>query len=104
MDIMTRVFSRCPDCGGKKVVNSRFDTCFRFTPVGPRIDPMTMSVAPGGTVERLCFAIPSTLCHECHKLFIDPGLLEILDVVGWRLVFAIESDQVIQERAQEEQP
>ena len=49
--------------------------------------------------ERLCFGIPGGLCEDCHQLYIEPELIETLDLAhGW-CVFAIESDLVLQERA-----
>ena len=49
--------------------------------------------------ERLCFAIPGGLCDECHQLYIDPELIELLELPDGRCTFAIESDLVLQERA-----
>jgi hypothetical protein len=48
--------------------------------------------------ERLCFAIPGGLCSWCHQLYIDPDLIELLDLPDGRCTFAIESDLVLQER------
>jgi hypothetical protein len=72
----------CPHCSRRLVV-SRFDTTFRL---------------PDGT-ERLCFGLPGGLCQHCHQLFIDPELIELLDLDAGRCVFAIESDLVLQEQA-----
>ena len=47
--------------------------------------------------ERLCFGIPGGLCEDCHQLYIDPDLIELLDLASGRCTFAIESDLVIQE-------
>ena len=49
--------------------------------------------------ERLCFGIPGGLCEDCHQLYIDPELIELLDLSDGRCVFAIESDVVLQEEA-----
>lgn len=49
--------------------------------------------------ERLCFAIPGGLCDECHQLYIDPELIDLLDLPDGRCTFAIESDLVMQARA-----
>ena len=49
--------------------------------------------------ERLCFGIPGCLCEDCHQLYIDPELIELLDLRDGRCVFAIESDLVVQEQA-----
>ena len=49
--------------------------------------------------ERLCFGIPGGLCADCHQLYIDPDLIELLDLASGRCTFAIESDLVMQERA-----
>ena len=62
---------------------TRFDTTFRM---------------PDQT-ERLCFGIPGGLCEDCRQLYIDPDLIELLDLGEGRCVFAIESDLVVQEQA-----
>ena len=49
--------------------------------------------------ERLCFGVPGGMCETCAQLYIDPELIEMLDLGEGRCVFAIESDQVLQERA-----
>jgi hypothetical protein len=49
--------------------------------------------------ERLCFAIPAALCGDCHQLYLDPEMIEILDIPDGRCIFAIESDSVLRERA-----
>ena len=49
--------------------------------------------------ERLCFAVPGGLCQDCHQLYIDPDLIELLDLREGRCVFAIESDLVVQQQA-----
>jgi hypothetical protein len=79
---MSGPHDRCPGCNRLLIV-TRFDTTFRL---------------PDRT-ERLCFGIPGGLCTECHQLFIDPDLIDLLDLADCRCVFAIESDVVIQERA-----
>lgn len=79
---MSHPRERCPQCG-RRLINSRFDTTFRL---------------PDRT-ERLCFGIPAGLCEDCHQLYIDPGLIELLDLGAGRCVFAIESDLVLQEEA-----
>ena len=73
---------RCPACG-RHLISSRFDATFRMS----------------DQTERLCFAIPGGLCDECHQLYIDPELIELLDLPDGRCTFAIESDLVLQERA-----
>ena len=73
---------RCPRCSRRLVV-TRFDTTFRL---------------PDRT-ERLCFGIPGGLCEDCHQLYIDPSLIDLLDLGSARCVFAIESDTVLQEQA-----
>ena len=81
---MARSREHCPQLGcGRPLINTRFDTTFRL---------------PDGE-ERLCFGIPGGLCEDCHQLYIDPDLIELLDLGRGRCVFAIESDQVIQEEA-----
>jgi hypothetical protein len=47
----------------------------------------------------LCFGIPGGLCEDCSQLYIDPALIELLDLGEGRCVFAIESDLVLQEQA-----
>lgn len=78
----TRERDRCPSCA-RKLVTSKFDTTFRMA----------------DRSERLCFGIPAGLCQDCHQLYIDPGLITMLDLADARCVFAIESDLVIQEQA-----
>lgn len=75
-------FERCPSCS-RRLIASRFDTTFRM---------------PDRT-ERLCFGIPGRLCEACHQLYIDPDLIELMDLGRGRCVFAIESDLVVQEQA-----
>ncbi len=73
---------RCPQCN-RPLSNTRYDATFRL---------------PDRT-ERLCFGIPAGLCEDCHQLYIDPELIELLDLGAGRCVFAIESDLVLQEEA-----
>jgi hypothetical protein len=77
-----RLRDRCPECG-HRLIHTRFDTTFRLT----------------DRTERLCFGIPGGLCEDCRQLYIDPDLIELLDLADGRCVFAIESDLVIQDRA-----
>jgi len=79
---MTQAREHCPRCS-KRLVNSRFDTTFRL---------------PDGS-ERFSFGIAAGLCEDCHQLYIDPGLVELLGLGQGRCVFAIESDKVLQEPA-----
>ena len=79
---MATLRDRCPACTRRLVV-TRFDATFRD---------------PGGG-ERLCFGIPGGLCEDCHQLYIDPELIDVLDLRRARCVFAIESDLVLQEQA-----
>ncbi len=79
---MSRTRERCPRCSQGLVV-SRFDTSFRLDDAS----------------ERLCFAIPGSLCEACVQLYVDPDLLELLDLDRAVCTFAIESDLVLQERA-----
>jgi hypothetical protein len=79
---LARLRERCPTCDHKLVI-TRFDTTFRL---------------PDRT-ERLCFGIPAGLCEDCSQLYIDPDLIELLDLGDSRCVFAIESDLVVQEQA-----
>ncbi len=79
---MARLREQCPECG-RRLVNSRFDTTFRMQ----------------DRSERLCFSIPGGLCEDCHQLYIDPELIDLLDLARGRCIFAIESDLVLQEQA-----
>jgi hypothetical protein len=79
---MSRTRERCPRCTSKLVI-SRFDTAFRLD----------------DTSERLCFGIPGSLCQGCVQLFVDPDLLDLLDLERAVCTFAIESDLVLQEQA-----
>jgi hypothetical protein len=73
---------RCPACECQ-LISSRFDATFKLA----------------DRSERLCFGIPAGLCRECHQLYIDPGLISMLDLTNARCVFAIETDRVVQDRA-----
>ena len=66
-----------------KLIVTRFDTTFRLQ----------------DRSERLCFGIPGGLCEDCHQLYIDPELIDLLELGDARCVFAIESDVVVQEQA-----
>jgi hypothetical protein len=79
---MSRSLDRCPACS-HRLITTRFDTTFRLP----------------DRSERLCFGIPGGLCEDCHQLYIDPDLIELLDLGAGRCVFAIESDLVVQEQA-----
>jgi hypothetical protein len=79
---MTQAREHCPRCS-KRLVSSRFDTTFRLS----------------DRSERFCFGILGGLCEDCHQLYIDPGLVELLGLGQGRCVFAIESDKVLQEQA-----
>ncbi len=69
----------CPECH-RPLVNTRFDATFRLP----------------DRSERLCFGIPAGLCRGCHQLYMDPELVDLLDLDAGRCVFAIESDTVLQ--------
>jgi hypothetical protein len=79
---MPSLRERCPGCS-RRLITTRFDTTFRMS----------------DRTERLCFGIPGGLCEDCHQLYIDPDLIELLDLGEGRCVFAIESDLVVQEQA-----
>jgi hypothetical protein len=81
---LTRIFEaeRCPQCGRDLTVTT-FDTTFRLA----------------DDTERLCFGIPGSLCERCNQLYVDPGLIDLLDLGNGRCVFAIESDAVLVEQA-----
>jgi hypothetical protein len=69
---------QCPECG-RPLHESSFDTTFRH---------------PDGS-ERLCFDLAGGLCQPCNQLYVDPAVIELLDLRGGRCVFAIESDAVL---------
>ena len=73
---------RCPACT-RLLISTRFDATFRMPDQS----------------ERLCFGVPGGLCADCHQLYIDPDLIELLDLASGRCTFAIETDLVVQERA-----
>jgi hypothetical protein len=79
---MTAEQERCPNCE-RHLVSTRFDTTFRLPDES----------------ERLCFGIPGSLCQDCNQLYVDPGLIELLDLGSGRCVFAIQSDTIVQEEA-----
>ena len=79
---MTSIQERCPACR-HRLITTRFDTAFRMPDQS----------------ERLCFSIPGGLCEDCHQLYIDPELIDLLELGEARCVFAIESDVVVQEQA-----
>lgn len=79
---MATVRDRCPECS-RRLVITRFDATFR----------------DAGGDERLCFGIPGGLCEDCHQLYLDPELIEVLRLGRARCTFAIESDHVLQEQA-----
>jgi hypothetical protein len=79
---MTWLRDRCPQCN-RQLLNSRFDTAFRMPDAS----------------ERLCFGIPAALCRDCHQLYLDPEMIQLLDIPRGRCIFAIETDLVLQERA-----
>ena len=75
---MARMGNGCPICS-RSLISSRFDTTFRL---------------PDGD-ERYFFGIPASLCEKCQQLYLDPDLIEVLDVPDGRCTFAIETDQVL---------
>lgn len=79
---MTWLRDECPTCS-RSLLDSRFDATF---------------LMPDRT-ERLCFGIPAALCAQCQQLYLDPGLIDLLDVPDGHCVFAIESDSVLRARA-----
>ena len=60
---MSAVRDRCPACA-RRLITTRFDTTFRLP----------------DRSERLCFGIPGGLCEDCSQLYIDPELIELLDL------------------------
>jgi hypothetical protein len=79
---MLSSWQHCPQCE-QPLNRSRYDTTFRLV----------------DRTERLCFGIPASLCETCHQLYVDPELIELLDLSTGRCVFAIESDIVLQRGA-----
>lgn len=75
---MARIGSDCPVCR-RSLISSRFDATFRL---------------PNGN-ERFFFALPASLCEICQQLYLDPDLIELLEVPEGRCTFAIETDQVL---------
>jgi hypothetical protein len=75
---MARIGNACPVCS-RSLISSRFDTTFRL---------------PDGD-ERYFFGIPASLCEKCQQLYLDPDLIELLEVPDARCTFAIETDQVL---------
>jgi hypothetical protein len=75
---MARNGDGCPVCN-RGLISSRFDATF---------------VLPGGN-ERLLFGLPASLCDVCQQLYLDPDLIDLLEVPEGRCTFAIESDQVL---------
>ena len=75
---MAHIDSDCPVCS-RNLVTSRFDATFQL---------------PEGD-ERLFFGIPASLCETCQQLYLDPDLIDLLEVPEGRCTFAIESDQVL---------
>jgi hypothetical protein len=79
---MDRIGSACPVCA-RSLISSRFDTTFRLT----------------DGRERFFFGLPASLCEMCQQLYLDPDLIELLDVPEGRCTFAIETDQVLMREA-----
>ena len=75
---MARIGNDCPVCS-RSLISSRFDTTFRL---------------PDGD-ERHFFGIPASLCEKCQQLYLDPDLIELLEVPEGHCTFAIETDQVL---------
>ena len=59
---MSGLRDRCPGCS-RRLIITRFDTTFRLP----------------DRSERLCFGIPGGLCEDCHQLYIDPELIELVN-------------------------
>lgn len=79
---MARIGEGCPQCN-RRLITSRFDATFRL---------------PDGD-EKLAFGLPASLCEDCQQLYLDPDLMDMLNVPSGRCVFAIESDLVLQSQA-----
>lgn len=79
---MAGIANCCPVCS-RSLVSSSFDATFRL---------------PAGD-ERLFFGLPAGLCEVCHQLYLDPDLIDLLELPEGRCTFAIESDQVLLRQA-----
>ena len=79
---MSPVRDQCPVCQ-RPLVRTRFDTTFRLPDQS----------------ERLCFGIPGGLCKDCAQLYVDPEMIDLLELGEGRCVFAIESDRVVKDWA-----
>ena len=79
---MARLTNDCPVCS-RSLVSSRFDATFKL---------------PQGE-EGLFFGLPASLCEVCQQLYLDPDLIDLLEVPEGRCTFAIESDQVLLHQA-----
>ena len=79
---MARIANACPICS-RSLLSSHFDATFRL---------------PEGD-ERLFFGIPASLCQVCQQLYLDPDLIDLLEVPEGRCTFAIESDRVLTREA-----
>ena len=75
---MARIGNDCPVCS-RTLITSRFDATFKL---------------PEGD-ERLFFGIPASLCEVCQQLYLDPDLIDLLEVPEGRCTFAIETDEVL---------
>lgn len=73
---MVAEHERCPECSSS-IVRGTFDATFRLDDAS----------------ERLCFDIPAGLCRPCGQLFIQPELIDALDLWRGHCVFAIQSDR-----------
>ena len=65
----------------------------------PDHDPVRHDVPDVRSERAALLRHPGGLCEDCHQLYIDPDLIELLDLRDGRCVFAIESDLVVQEQA-----
>ena len=79
---MDRPKGKCPRCQ-KSTVDSVFDICFRGE----------------AAAEKLVFAVPGSMCGHCQQLWLGEAWIDLLDLQGWRCVFAIESDLCVQQVA-----
>ena len=48
--------------------------------------------------ERLIFGCPGAICQTCHQVFVESELIDDLDLKLSECIFAIENDNIYQEK------
>ena len=71
-------------CGSTDLYESSFDCEFEH---------------PDTKIQKRVFGVPITYCRTCQNLYVSSAVRVALEVVGFDLMFAIESDHVIWERS-----